>query len=257
MKSQPTSWGKVANWYNNLLTTDTDSYQAKVIAPNLTRLVAPVPGQTIVDVATGTGFFAKLWAAHGAQVIAADISSELIALAKAETPAEAGIVYHVAPADKMPMIASASVDALTCVLALQNIAELKGATEEMARILKPGGYAYIVMNHPTFRVPQRSSWVFGEEGPLKVQYRRIDGYMSEQQVAIEMNPGSKISNTTLSFHRPLQVYVKAWGKAGLAMVNMEEWISHKKSPVGPRQKAEDQARHEIPLFMVVVLEKIA
>ncbi|MFM2357738.1 MAG: hypothetical protein RJA61_475, partial [Candidatus Parcubacteria bacterium] len=44
-------------------------------------------------------------------------------------------------------------------------------------------------------------------------------------------------------------YVKNLANAGFAVVRLEEWISHKKSEVGPRQKAEDKARIEFPLFM--------
>jgi hypothetical protein len=38
---------------------------------------------------------------------------------------------------------------------------------------------------------------------------------------------------------------------------MEEWESHKKSQPGPRAKAEDQARKEIPLFLYLEAVKQA
>ena len=40
-------------------------------------------------------------------------------------------------------------------------------------------------------------------------------------------------------------------KAGLAITRLEEWISHKKSEEGPRATAEDVARKEIPLFLML------
>jgi len=43
--------------------------------------------------------------------------------------------------------------------------------------------------------------------------------------------------------------VKALHKAGFTLKILEEWNSHKKSEPGPRAKAEDRARKEIPLFL--------
>ena len=56
---------------------------------------------------------------------------------------------------------------------------------------------------------------------------------------------------TVSFHRPLQVYFKALIKNSFLVGRLEEWNSNKKSETGPRQKAEDKARQEIPLFMLI------
>ena len=43
-----TSWGGVAEWYDQMIETDPDSYQAKVILPNIIRILDPKPGM-IVD----------------------------------------------------------------------------------------------------------------------------------------------------------------------------------------------------------------
>ena len=55
---------------------------------------------------------------------------------------------------------------------------------------------------------------------------------------------------------PLQVYFKALKRAGFAVTGLEEWISNKKSEAGPRAKAEDKARKEIPLFMMIEATKL-
>ena len=127
----------------------------------------------------------------------------------------------------------------------------------MARVLKPGGRGVLILNHPTFRVPTQSSWGFDEV--TKAQYRRIDSYMSEILQAVDMTQGVadvRKKKFTYSFHHPLQVYFKAFAKAGLNVVRLEEWISHKSSDKGPRKQAEDKARKEIPLFMCLELRKL-
>ena len=45
-------------------------------------------------------------------------------------------------------------------------------------------------------------------------------------------------------------------KEGFAVKRLEEWISHKESMVGPRKIAEDNARKEIPIFMMIEAVKL-
>jgi hypothetical protein len=81
--------------------------------------------------------------------------------------------------------------------------------------------------------------------------------MSESREMIDMEPGKRgKGETTVSFHRPLQVYVKALAKAGFCIDGLEEWISPKKSEPGPRAKGEDTARKEFPLFLLMTARKL-
>lgn len=258
MADTNTSWGSVAEWYDELLEEDASTYQKELILPNLMRLCDIKKGETVLDLACGQGFFARALASAGAKVIAADIAGELIALAKEKQTNEKNskaIIYHTAPADALPFIAGASIDKAIIVLAIQNIENLHGTLAECARVLKKGAPLFIVLNHPAFRIPKESSWGFDEKE--KVQYRRIDRYLSESKVKIIMHPGAKSKEATVSFHRPLQAYMKAFTKAGFAVTRLEEWNSHKTSEKGPRQEAEDRARKEIPLFMLLEAKRIA
>jgi SAM-dependent methyltransferase len=245
-----TSWGNVADWYDDLLKED-DTYQSKVILPNLLRLVAPKKEEKILDLACGQGFFSRAFSAGGANVIGVDISKELIEKASnghlCAKVTIATIAYHVTPSHKLNMIEENSIEKAVIVLALQNIEKIKETLEECARVLKPSGKLFIVLNHPAFRIPKRSSWGYDEGA--NIQYRRLDGYLSEAKIAIDMHPGKAGQENTISFHRPLQVYFKHLSKAGFAVTKLEEWNSHKKSEKGKRSEAEDRARKEIPLFL--------
>lgn len=246
-KKKKTSWGKVSRWYDELIERGDDTYQKKVILPNLLRAMRIRRGETILDVGCGQGFFSRAFAEEGARVTGIDISRELVSLARSHSPR--AIRFEVAPADRIPQIAAVSMDAAVSVLAVQNIETIDGMLEETARVLKPSGRLYLVLNHPAFRIPRGSSWGWDEEH--NVQYRRVDRYLSESTIPIQMHPGSRPGVRTVSFHRPLQWYFKKLSKYGFAVVRLEEWISHKKSARGPRASAEDVARKEIPIFMLV------
>ncbi len=250
-----TSWGKWTNWYDRHLENSQDTYQEKLIKPNLLRVLNPKAGQSILDVGCGQGYFARELAKAGAKVLGIDVAGELIKLAKQQ--AGKNETYLTLPAENMTGLQDGRFDAAICVLALQNIKNMQAAVLEMARVLKPACRLVLVLNHPAFRVPTASAWGF-DEGK-NVQYRRIEKYLSEITQAVDMTQGQKDikqKQFTYSFHRPLQVYFKAFNKAGLAVTRLEEWVSHKVSDKGLRKKAEDTARKEIPLFMCLELVKI-
>lgn len=277
-----TSWDGVADWYDDLLEQNPDSFQKNVLMPNLIRIVDPKKGITILDLACGQGYFSRAFAANGAKVIGYDISKELIALALASVQGrtldtEEKIQFHVTPADSLPFLQNETIDVVTIILALQNIENLAGTLGECSRVLKKGGRLVIVINHPAFRIPQRSDWGWvllrssqarsfegqdDSKGKKKIDkyamYRRIDAYMSDARIEIDMTPGEKTTSkkkTTVSFHRPLQSYFKALTKSGFAVIRLEEWISHRKSQAGPRAEEEDRMRKEIPMFVCLETRK--
>lgn len=243
------SWGSVADWYDKHL-SGTDTYHEKVILPNLLRLVGPKKGETILDVACGEGYFTRAMSERGATLTGVDVSEELIGVAKKKSP---DISYHVGSAEKLSMIANNSLDKTLCVLAIQNIGDAARVFVEVARTLKPAGSLHLVMNHPAFRIPKQSSWDY--DAKRGVQCRRVEQYLSESRAEIDMHPGMKDSPQTISYHRPLQFYFKALAKSGFAIDRLEEWISHKESDSGPRARAENRARHEIPLFLYLRAKK--
>ncbi len=279
-----TSWGNVASWYDGLLEKEAGTYQKEVILPNLIRVLAPQKGEHILDIACGQGFFSREIAraiqtqtvkgapAPDIRITALDISPELVDLARRNPDSlNKKIIYAVSPANKLGICPDRSVDGAIIVLALQNIEDIAGVFSECARVLQANGRLVVVLNHPSFRIPKHSGW--GWDSVIGAQYRRIDAYMSDMRQRIDMNPGAGAqvaSKTTISqpkssqlkkeftvsFHRPLQVYVKALAKAGFAITRLEEWVSHKQSAAGPRAKEEDRVRKEIPMFMMLEVKKI-
>lgn len=246
MKDKETSWGAVADWYDETVSKGY-SYQKSLILPNIVRLLSPKKGEQVIDVACGQGFFAHEIKRLGGDVVGVDIAPELIALAQKSDP---GGDYCVGSAEELTGFPDNSYDAALCILALQNIRDSSRAFAAVARVLKDGGRFIIVLNHPCFRIPRRSGWEFDEKSAI--QFRRIDGYLSEAMIEIDMEPGkSGKGEKTISFHRPLQLYFKQLANNGFCVRRLEEWESNKESNVGPRKAAEDRARKEIPLFMAI------
>ena len=254
-KNDKTSWGKVAGWYSDLLEKDEGTYQKDLILPNLFRLMEIKRGEVVLDLACGQGFFSREFLKAGAKVIGVDVSKELIGMAeKISKEQKLKIDYKISPADNLSFIKEKSIDKIVIVLAIQNIENVAGVFKECQRVLKSSGKLFLVLNHPAFRIPKQSSWEWDQK--TNDQYRRIDQYLSESKIEIQMHPGDRPREKTISFHRPLQYYFKLLGKNGFAVDRLEEWNSNKKSQPGPRAKAEDKIRKEIPLFMFLEAIKI-
>lgn len=250
-KPKTTSWSAVAPWYDEYLETNTNSYQAKVIAPNLLRMLNLKKNEAVLDLACGQGYFSRLLHEGGGSVTGIDISEELIARAKEKNN---GITYSAAPAHDTGLNSDTFIAAII-VLALENIKNVDAVFKELVRLLKKEGRIVLILLHPAFRIPQHSDW--GYDAKKQLQYRRIDTYLSEVAIEITQNPfKGKKEIKTVTYHRSLQWYMKIFKKHGFAITAMEEWISHKKSEAGARKEVEDKARKEFPMFLTLELKKI-
>ncbi len=76
-----TSWDNVAHWYDTLLAGN-DTYQTRVILPNLLRVMAVKKGERVLELGCGQGFFTQAFYKEGGEVTGVDLGKDLIALAK-------------------------------------------------------------------------------------------------------------------------------------------------------------------------------
>ncbi|HRH31797.1 MAG TPA: class I SAM-dependent methyltransferase [bacterium] len=242
------SWEPVAKWYGKHLKEE-DTFQSEVIFPGALRLLYPVKGKSYIDIACGEGSFARAVANTGASVLGFDISSTLIK--QAEAKKIKGATFRVANAtDFARYYDPKSFDGAACNLAIQNIDDFAAVFHDAGKVLKPGASFVIVLNHPMFRIPRQTGWGWDEKRGL--QYRRTDAYLTPNEIPIVANPGEGAkSKVTYSYHRPLETYMKELAKAGFMVDAIEEWISHRNSDSGPRAKAENRSRQEIPMFMAI------
>ncbi len=262
--NKDTSWEAVSAWYDTLLSGE-NTFQNKVILPHVLRLLEPVAGKKVLDIACGQGYFSFVLHQEGAEIVGIDASPSLIKLANEERDTndkvknKKTISFEIRKGDDLHGIDTESFDAAIIILAIQNIKNVGGVFAEAKRVLKKDGSMIMVLNHPSFRIPQHSDWIYREaRGNMEAkQSRVIDTYISEKELEIIMNPGALIKDqkTTVSFHRPLQYFTKMLAKHGLGISRLEEWNSHRESEQGPRKEAEDKARKEIPMFMMIEVKK--
>lgn len=248
-KDNDTSWEPVKGWYQNLVGKEGHYYHQKVIFPGLDKLISwkTIKEGALLDLACGTGILASQLP-PSIPYVGVDIAPGLIQKAKKE---DKNPLHHYLMADVSKPLQLDRMDFshAAIILALQNIEMPLTVFKNAYRFLRKGGSFFIVLNHPCFRIPRQSSW--GVDKPNKIQYRRIDRYLSAMKVPIAANPskGEK-SVETYSFHYPLSSYAKWLHEAGFAIQVIEEWASDKVSE-GGAAAMENRSRAEIPLFMLI------
>ena len=141
-------FGSIAKRYdlaNHVLSCGADFYWRKRAA----EIIAGWHPRSILDLATGTGDLALALQRKmpGAEVVGADFSEEMLAIAKRKG------VRKIVTADamKLPFVDS-SFDCVTIAFGLRNLPNWKVALGEMRRVLKAGGHLLIL----EFSLPQRS-----------------------------------------------------------------------------------------------------
>ncbi|MBL8761042.1 MAG: methyltransferase domain-containing protein [Phycisphaerae bacterium] len=272
------SWDHVAGWYDQLLKHGRSDHHRDVIMPGTLRLLELKSGQRILDLACGQGILTRKLAESGADAVGVDASEKLVEAARRWAKAAARPArFEVGDARAIDAAKFGEFDGVACVMALMNIDPILPLMRGVAGVLKLGGRFVMVILHPAFRAPGRTSWGWEYERPRRgpraggpmggeapetppKQYRRVDGYLTQEPSQIVMNPGEVSSGrepiTTWTFNRPIQAYVRAIAEAGMVVDAIEEWTSARRSAPGPRADEENRARREIPMFLAVRARKL-
>lgn len=244
-------WDPVAAWYDKLVGEAGSDYHQNVILPAALRILAPQPGESIIDICCGQGVLVKpLLESKIARLTGVDASPRLIDSAKARHGSDPRVSLIVADACQPGSWADGRNDAATCIMAVHDVPDLTGLFVNIAKSLKPGGRAVMVFMHPCFRIPRKSHW--GWDADQKIQYRRLDSYASPLEIPITTHPGKGTGEQTHFHHRPLADLLTSMGDSGLAVNGCEELYSHRRSQAsGPFSKAEHAAAEEFPLFIAL------
>jgi SAM-dependent methyltransferase len=249
MEKRETSWGKVAKWYGEIVGEKGHFFHQTLVIPGALRLLDLKNGDRVLDVACGQGVLARRLSGE-VSYTGVDLAHGLIAEAK-RMDLNKKHKYIVADVTKN-IPGSEKYNKVAIILALQNIKEPDITIKLTGDKLDKGGKLLIVLNHPCFRIPRQSSWETDIKN--KLQYRRINRYMSPLEIPINMHPGDRNSPVTWSFHLPIEEYSRMLMENGFLIEKIEEWTSDKES-AGKMAKAENRARDEFPMFMAILAVK--
>ena len=187
----------------------------------LIELTQPQPYWRVLDVATGAGHTALAFAPHVREVIASDITPQMLAQAEALAKERgiANVATHIADAEDLPFD-DASFDLVTCRIAPHHFADAQCFVDECERVLKPDALLAIDDN------------IAPEDADAA---RYIDDYE-------RMRDPSHVRCL------PPSAWRRCFARAGLRVlrdetiekqIGFEEWCGHQKTPLDLMAKLRD------------------
>jgi len=134
------------------------SLRAEIVA-----MAFPV-GRAVADLGCGTGFLSAWLVERGAQVVAVDHSSRMLATARRRLP-EDRIVFRAGELDALPL-RDGEVDCAFANLVWHHLPDLDAAAREAFRVVRPGGCIVV-----SDLVPHDAEWMRDAMGDLRLGLR--------------------------------------------------------------------------------------
>jgi 2-polyprenyl-3-methyl-5-hydroxy-6-metoxy-1,4-benzoquinol methylase len=226
-------WETNADWWAAYI-GEGNQFQLEIVNPPTERLLALRPGERVLDIACGSGPFARRMARLGAAVVAFDFSARFIARARALSDgAVREIDYRVLDAtDEAALLTlgARTFDAAVCNMALMDMAAIEPLLAALTQLLKPGGRFVFSVQHPCFNnnavsfVAEQAD----QAGELVTTYAiKMDDYLNVvpgKGLGIRGQPAPHYY-----FHRPLSALLGACFRAGFVLDGLEE----PPDPAGP------------------------
>lgn len=219
-------WDQKAEFWDGYFGEGNDFHKT-LVEPATDRLLAPQPGEAVLDLACGNGAYARHLAGMGVRVVAADVSAVFIERARVRSVAYADrIEYRIVDATSTEQLLSlgpGQYDAAVATMALMDIPTIEPLAAALRQLLKPGGRFVFAVMHPCFNSPGAAmlAELDDRDGRMEVVHAlKVTRYLEvppEKGAGIRGEPAPHYY-----FHRPLSELFGVFFRHGLVLDGMEE-----------------------------------
>ena len=221
-------WDDNAEAWATLSRAGYDEYRDRLNTPAFLAMLPEVRGYVGLDVGCGEGHNTRHMAIRGARMTAIDVSRTFLRHAVAsEQIGGLGIAYINASAAHIPY-ADRAFDFVTAFMSLMDMPDLERVLAEIHRVIKPGGFLQVSIEHPCFATPHRRN-LRGTDGrtyALEVgdYFRRLEGNVTEWTFsAAPPQVKANVRHFRIPrFTRPLGAWINMFIDAGFAIERIEE-----------------------------------
>lgn len=217
-----TDYNKIADEYKYSKSLPWRKY---LEAYTLFNIAGDVVGKSVLDLACGEGFYARLYKLKGAEeVVGVDLSEQMIALAKeTEKSDPLGITYYVGNALDLDLGRQFDLISASYLLNYaENESQLQTMCNVIAKHLKPGGRFVTINNNPECKHPELSMRKYGFERIQK-------GFNDGDEVIYQLYSPDESHVDLTNYHLSKNTHEKCFAASGLSNVI---WDSMEMSPEG-------------------------
>lgn len=203
-----------------------DLYREVFTLPAFLAFIPDLRGLRVIDLGCGEGHNTRTLARRGARMTGVDLSSEMIAAARASEAEEPlGIIYQVDTFTRLDGCEDASFDVAVSTMALMDSPDVAAAARAVHRVLRPGGGLYFSVLHPCFITPG-TAWLrdaSGRKTRLTVSdYFANRSYVEHWRFSRAPETGSAEPFRTPRFGQRLEDYVNGLCAAGFRITRIAE-----------------------------------
>lgn len=213
--------------------------------PAVRALIPDLDGRRVLDLGCGFGWFSR-WAreAGAASVLGLDISDNMLARARAETP-DPAVTYDKADLDTVEL-PPAAFDFAYSSLALHYIADLPRLLAQVHRALTPGSSFVFTTEHPIYMAADRPDWLPTAPGARKTW--PVNGYALEGERHTDwFAPG------VVKHHRRIATTVNTLLDTGFTMRRLIEWSPTPEDLAARPALAEELER---PMMLIIAADRL-
>jgi 2-polyprenyl-3-methyl-5-hydroxy-6-metoxy-1,4-benzoquinol methylase len=247
-------WNRLAPWWDDFCGDEGPVFHREVIRPTVLGLLAPLPGERILDAGCGNGGFARHLARLGLRVTAFDQAEGFIQTAQSRPGPD--VDYRVVDGTDCEQLATLEgepYDGMVANMVLMDMPEVAPLYRAASRLIRPGGRFVFSVIHPCFgygpepasppnkaRSP-KTRMVAGAVGLAETMTRLIPPrvrmalvkcvgavgagmaslrYLESRQLPIVAAPAQPVAHWY--FHRPLHELLSPAFEAGLVLDGLAE-----------------------------------
>ncbi len=211
--------------------------------PAIRAMLPDLAGKRIADLGCGFGWFARWARTQGAaQVIALDLSENMLARARAET-ADPAVEYVLADLESLEL-PEAAFDLAYSSLTFHYIEDFRRLVTTVFRALVPGAHFVFTIEHPIYMTPAHPDWLTREDG------RRvwpIDSYAIEGARTTDW-----LAKGVVKQHRTIGTTLNTLIGAGFTLRHVEEWRPTSEQVAAQPSLADELER---PMMLLIAAQR--
>lgn len=219
-------WDQNATWWDQTI-GEGNTFQTVLVGPATECLLDLNPGESVLDVACGSGIFSRRMAALGAKVVAVDFSEKFLERAVERTTENADKIEYrlmdVTDEDQLLTLGKRRFDAAVCTMALMDMTTMNPLMSALRQLLKINGRFVFSVPHPCFN--STGCRLMVEEEYENGKYVLVYSVKVSTYIHPETKEGIGIVGQPVPhyyFHRPLHVLFNACFRAGFVLDGLKE-----------------------------------